>query len=61
MHESPHDPLPPAVLAALWADPDASARGVDIARARRHAADRAFDDDVVDAIAVRLLAFSGPS
>ncbi|HEX2850883.1 MAG TPA: hypothetical protein VHN98_10030 [Acidimicrobiales bacterium] len=59
MHDQRHDPIPPAVLAALWADCDADSRRADIARARRSAAERAFDDDdVVDVIALRLLAFS---
>lgn len=54
-----HEGLPPAVLAALWAEGDDDTRRADIARARRSAADRAFDDDdVVDVIARRLLAFS---
>ena len=54
-------PLPEGLLAELAAPPVAGARRAEVARARRHAADRSYDDGrVVDEIATQLLALSRP-
>ena len=52
-------PLPEGLLAELATPVPSGTRRAELARARRHVADRSYDDGrVVDEIAVQLLALS---